>query len=78
MGRLPSVSPTNAIPITRISANFVPRITERLLKRSAKYPPAGEKRTNGAAKRIPATAFSNSRLDPSSARWATKEITIQR
>ena len=44
IGRFPTASERSAKIITPISKIFVPMVTERLLKRSARYPPASENR----------------------------------
>lgn len=50
-GRLSRRKAARTNSITAISNTFTPRVTERLLKRSARCPPAIEKRMKGAEKR---------------------------
>src|ERR1022692_2584747 len=59
--RLPRARPASAVSITGSSKIFTPIITERLLKRSAKYPPVMENRMKGMAKSSPTTETSLSR-----------------
>ena len=56
------ISATRANDITAISNTFTPMVTERLLKRSARKPPAMEKRMNGRANSAPTTGINASRF----------------
>ncbi len=55
-----SERPAVANTITPISIHFVPIVTDRLLYRSARYPPAIEKKMNGTANRPPITRMRKS------------------
>ena len=57
-----AASPASASSITAISNTLMPIVTERLLNRSAKYPPVMENRMNGSANKAPTMPTSWSRF----------------
>ena len=59
--RFPRASATSANNMNPSSIHFVPIVTDRLLKRSARNPPVIENRMNGKAKSAPTTRTSQSR-----------------
>ena len=59
--RFPRASAIRANNMTPSSIHFVPIVTDRLLKRSARNPPVIENRMNGRAKSAPTTSTSQSR-----------------
>ncbi len=59
--RFCQASPAAASNMTAISKNFVPIVTVRLLKRSARKPPVIENNMNGTENSAPATKTSRSR-----------------
>ena len=62
IGRFLSVNAASANIITKISNTFTPMVMVRLLKRSARKPPAIENNINGRAKSAPTTGTNWSRF----------------
>ena len=72
IARFPRASAPSAKSITPSSIHFVPMVTERLLKRSARNPPVIESKINGSAKSAPTTSTSQFCFGPGTVMSTTR------